>query len=260
MSPTKREVSAEIPELISRAAAPAHRGRSRERALAALLPALTCSAKASGFRAVAAGRWIVDVIVELAPRVPVREAGALRKQNPELSDAQIAELLIKRATKNSAALGAAAGGLAAVEFAAPPMLLAAPLQLAAEMLCVTAVELKLVAELHEILGQPAQGNATERASAYLMSWVRRRAVKPDVAAAGLAAVFGIAAKRELRSHVLRRLGRSTTTLAPFLAGAAAGAEVNRRATRSLGETLLAELRGASDERWFRQLPDEPANH
>jgi hypothetical protein len=34
-----------------------------------------------------------------------------------------------------------------------------------------------------------------------------------------------------------------TTLAPFLAGAVAGAIVNRRVTRSLGEKVTAELRG-----------------
>jgi hypothetical protein len=121
------------------------------------------------------------------------------------------------------------------------------------MLTVTAVELKLVAELHELLERPAQGSISDRASAYLMSWVRKRAISPQLGGAGLGAVFGAAAKRELRSQVLRRIGRSTTTLAPFMAGAVAGAEVNRRATKALGETLLAELRGLNEERWFRQV-------
>jgi hypothetical protein len=110
-----------------------------------------------------------------------------------------------------------------------------------------------VAELHEILGNAVVGTASQRASAYLMSWVHRRAFKPGAGGAELTAVFGTAAKRELRSQVLRRLGRSTTTLAPFFAGAVAGAEVNRRATKALGGTLLAELRGMAEQRWFRQL-------
>jgi hypothetical protein len=249
----------EIADLVARATTsgsdgdPASDRRSRQKALAALIPALTRSAKASGIRAVAAGRWLADLIIELAPRVPVRDALTLRRQHPGLSDIEIAERLIRQATKTTAALGAAAGGLAAVEFLSPPMLLAAPVQLAAEMLSVTAVELKLVAELHELLERPAKGSASERASAYLMSWVRRRAISPQVGGAGLGAVFGAAAKRELRSQVLRRIGRSTTTLAPFMAGAVAGAEVNRRTTKALGETLLAELRGLSEERWFRQV-------
>lgn len=253
-------VNDEIARLIAQAAGSEADGdsaagdrRSRQRALAALIPALTRSAKSSGLRAVAAGRWLADLIVELAPRVPVRDALALRRQHPGLSDADIAERLIRQATKSTAALGAAAGGLAAMEFLSPPMLLAAPVQLAAEILTVTAVELKLVAELHELLERPAQGTVAERASAYLMSWVRRRAISPQLGGAGLSAAFGAAAKRELRSQVLRRIGRSATTLAPFLAGAVAGAEVNRRATKALGETLLAELRGLSEERWFRQV-------
>jgi hypothetical protein len=231
--------------------------RGRQKALAALIPVLARSARASGFRAVTAGRWLVDEIVDLAPRIPIRDAAALRGQHLGLTDLQIAEHLIKKATRTTSALGAAAGGLAAVEFAAPPTLLATPIQLAAEMLTVTAVELKLVAELHEILGHPARGGAGERGAAYLMSWVHRRAVKPTAGNAGLTAILGTAAKRELRSQVLRRLGRSTTTLAPFLAGAVAGAEVNRRATRALGETLLAELRGMAADKWFRQLPGRP---
>ena len=249
--------SEEIAELVARAVSEDADGedrRSRQRALAALIPALTRSAKASGIRAVAAGRWLADLIIELAPRIPVRDAVTLRRQHPGLNDIEIAERLVRQATKTTAALGAAAGGLAAVEFLSPPLLLAAPVQVAAEMLSVTAVELKLVAELHELLERPARGSVSERASAYLMSWVRRRAISPQLAGSpGLGAVFGAAAKRELRSQVLRRIGRSATSLAPFMAGAVAGAEVNRRATKALGETLLAELRGLHEDHWFRQL-------
>lgn len=247
----------ELAELIARATDPAtgdatqrHR---REKALAALIPVLTRSAKESGIRAVAAGRWLVDLVVEVVPRLPVRNAWTLRDQHPGLTDIEIAERLIGNATKTTAALGAAAGGLAAVEFLSPPTLLAAPIQLAAEMLTVMAVEFKLVAELHEILGYPAHGSAAERASLYLMSWVRRRAVTTQIGAAGISSVLGVAAKRELRSQLMRRVGRSTTSLAPFLAGAVAGAEVNRRATKSLGEALLAELRGMAEDKWFRKL-------
>ena len=70
----------ELADLVARAAAAEPDGdstgarRSRQKALAALIPALTRSARASGIRAVAAGRWLADLIVELAPRVPVRDA------------------------------------------------------------------------------------------------------------------------------------------------------------------------------------------
>jgi hypothetical protein len=245
----------EIAELVARAAGPADADQrnSRQRALAALVPALARSARTSGVRAVAAGRWLVDLVLEIAPRLPVRDAQTLREHYPGLTDIEIAERLVRTATKTTAAIGAAAGGLSTMEFLAPPTLLAAPVQVAAEMLTVTAVELKMVAELHEILGYPAHGSTAERASLYVVSWMRRRAVGDSVGKAGIGAVLGASAKRELRSQLLRRIGRSTTSLAPFLAGAVAGAEVNRRATRQLGETLLAELRGRAQDRWFRRV-------
>jgi len=225
----------------------------RTRALAAMLPLLARRAKQAGLGAVTAGRWLSDELVELAPRIPVRDADALRRHHPGLADVEIAQLLVRNAKRTTAALGAAAGGVAAVEFAAPPTLLLVPVQLCAEILAVAAVELKLVAELHEILGSPAGGTRNERAAAYLMAWVRRRAVAPELKGAGLSILLGSAAKKELRSHVMRRMGRGTTKLAPFLAGAIAGAEVNRRATASLGEALTADLRGRKDTRWFRRV-------
>ena len=87
--------------------------------------------------------------------------------------------------------GAAAGVLASIEYAAPPTLLAAPVQLAAETLAVAAVELKLVAELHELAGEPARGSLVDRASTYLMSWTRQRAIDPTQPNSGLAAALSL---------------------------------------------------------------------
>jgi hypothetical protein len=210
-----------------------------------------------------AGRWLTDEVVDLAPKIAFRDADALRRRHPGMPDSDIAEQLIRNASRTTAAVGAAAGGVAAMEFLAPPAMLAAPAQLAAEVLAVTAVELRLVAELHEILGRSVSGSLTDRATAYLMSWMRRRAVTSELAATGVSAMLGDAAKRELRSHVLRRFGRGTTTLAPFLAGAVAGAEINRRSTRSLGEAVAADLTSRrppqlpADQAVTRLLPPGP---
>jgi hypothetical protein len=195
----------------------------------------------SGFRG--AGSLLADVLTDAAPRLRIRDAATLRAHHPGLTDDEVADVLVRNAARATAAFGAAVGALAAVEFAAPPTLLATPVQLAAETLAVAAVEIKLVAELHEIAGRPAYGSGTERGSEYLMSWVRQRALDPKAGAAGLSAVLGFAAKRELRSMLIHRAGRGVTKLAPFFAGAVAGGVVNRRATRSLGEKLTAELRG-----------------
>jgi hypothetical protein len=233
----------DIGELVARAAdddgAPTDRGRL----LGALARGLAASARAAGVRAVAAGQWLADVLAEAAPRIRIRDRLTLQSHHPGRDDDEIAEALIRHAGMTTAALGGAAGALAAAEFAAPPTLLAAPVQLAAETLAVAAVEVKLVAELHELYGQPAGGALSQRASAYLMSWVRQRAVEQSAAGSGLAGVLSRAAKRELRARLLRRVGRNVTSLAPFLAGAVAGAEVNRRATRGLGDKVAAELRG-----------------
>ncbi|HEX6756545.1 MAG TPA: hypothetical protein VF109_11460 [Mycobacteriales bacterium] len=189
------------------------------------------------------GRVLADAVADAAPRIPVRDADTLRAHHPGRTDDEIAETLVRTAARATGAFGAAVGGLAAVEFTAPLMLLAAPVQLAAEALAVAAVEVKLVAELHELYGEAAVGTGSERGVSYLLSWMHQRAVDPLATSNGLATVLGYAAKRELQTVLTRRLTRSVSKLAPFLAGAVAGAEINRRATRRLGDKLLAELRG-----------------
>jgi hypothetical protein len=215
----------------------------RSKGLALMTRGLTTSARGAGVRAVGGGRWLADEMVQLAPHIRFRDLKTLRTHHPGRTDEEIAQTLVRHAARTTAAIGAAAGVLASVEYAAPPTLLAAPVQLAAETLAVAAVELKLVAELHELTGQPARGSLVDRASLYLMSWTRQRAIDPTLPNSGLAAALGQTAKRELRIRLMRRLSRNLTSLAPLLAGAAAGAEINRRATRTLGDKLLAELRG-----------------
>lgn len=215
----------------------------RVQQLGGLASALAKSAKLAGIGAVAGGRWLAEVLLESAPRIPIRDAALLRTHHPDRTDDEIAEVLVRNTSRATATIGAAAGATVAAEYALPAMLLAAPVQLAAETLAVAAAEIKLVAELHELYGEPAAGKISERGSAYLMSWVRQRAIEPAVGGPRLALALGHTAKRELRARLLRRAGRNATSLAPMLAGAVAGAEVNRRATRALGEKLTAELRG-----------------
>ena len=234
--------TAALGELVARAA---DGDGDRRAQLATLARGLAAGTRrvAAGGGARGAGQLLADVLTDAAPRMRIRDAATLRLHHPGRSDDEIAEALVRAAARTTAAFGAAVGALAAVQFAAPPTLLAAPVQLAAETLAVAATEVKLVAELHEILGDPAPGSGAQRASAYLMSWVRQRALDPAAGAAGLSAVLGAAAKRELRTMLTRRAGRGLTKLAPFVAGAVAGGVVNRRVTRSLGDKVAAELRG-----------------
>jgi hypothetical protein len=220
---------------------------TRARALAALIPTLTASARHAGLRAVTAGRWLAETVIEIVPHLTVRDAQALRRQYPGLADDEIAARLVHSAARVTAAIGAAAGSLAAIEFTAPPALLASPVQLAAETVAVVAVEVRLVAELHEIAGLAIPGGMRVAGPAYLAAWVDRAAATPGQTV-GLANLLTATATRQLRNRLLRRMGRSATSMMPFMAGAVAGAEVNRRATHDLGERIRAELRGLRHRR------------
>jgi len=216
----------------------------RGRLIGRLIPMLGGSARRAGLGAVTGGRWLADLLVELAPHLPARDLATLREHHEGRSGDELAAALIQSASRASAAVGAAGGILAAVEFAAPPALLSTPVQLAAETLAVVAIEVKLIAELHEAYGVAVPGTGGQRATAYVTAWANGRGV--DITAPGtLGTALGTAARRELRRRMMRRVGRNVTTLAPFLAGAAAGAELNRRATRSLGEAVLHDLRSRS---------------
>jgi hypothetical protein len=61
----------------------------------------------------------------------------------------------------------------------------------------------------------------------------------------VATVLGTAGRKELQGRLLRRFGRSLTTLGPLLTGAAVAGYLNRRATRHLGEHIHKDLRPGS---------------
>ncbi|MBW8801876.1 MAG: hypothetical protein JF597_52610, partial [Streptomyces sp.] len=109
--------------------------------------------------ATVSGRRLADLLAdEVAPHLPVRDLLTLRQHHQGLSGDALADALIRNASIITAGIGAAAGALAAVEMAAPPALLAAPVQLAAETLAVVAVEVKLTAELHVVYGSAPRGS------------------------------------------------------------------------------------------------------
>lgn len=232
----------EVGDLVARLAADEVDRSERGRLLLRLAGLLAGGARAAGARAALSGRLLAEAVTDVAPHLPVRDLLTLRQHHGGRSGDELAESLIASAARTTAGIGAAGGALASAELAAPPTLLAAPVQLAAETLAVVAVELKLVAELHVVYGRAPLGSRTQVATAYLASWATKRGIDLTAGPPSLASVLGTAARAQLRSRVLRRLGRNVTTLAPFLAGAVAGAELNRRETRSLGDKLRADLR------------------
>ncbi|WP_030293853.1 hypothetical protein [Streptomyces katrae] len=179
---------------------------------------------------------IADRIIENAPRVPVRDLATLRAQFPGLGPDQLADKLIAGASYGTSTVGAGIG--AAAMLPVPP---AMPAELAAEVTGVAMIELKLIAELHEVYGLRAPGNLKERSLAYLTSWTEERGVdltKPTT----LNIALGGQMKRELRQQILKRTFRNLPNLMPFMVGAAVGAVMNRRDTRKLAEKVRADLR------------------
>ncbi|KAB1914605.1 hypothetical protein [Micromonospora sp. AMSO31t] len=216
-------------------------GRRRQ-----LLTRLVGQARARGltdlYKPKAAVRWMADTVAEIAPRVPIRDLATLRKHFPGLDDEALADRLIRNASRATAGVGAAGGGVAAVEWAVTPTLLSAPVLLAAETVAVVAIELKLIGELHEVHRLPVPAGGPQRAVSLVQSWATQRGVNPMMPGVGVSAVLGTAARRELRDSLLRRFGRNLTTLGPFLTGAAVAGYLNRRATRTLGDQLRKDLR------------------
>ncbi|NSC24325.1 hypothetical protein FM076_25515 [Streptomyces albus subsp. chlorinus] len=181
-------------------------------------------------------RAVADRIIETAPRVPVRDLDTLRTQFPGLGTEELADRLVAGATKGSAAVGAGVG--AAAMLPVPP---AMPAELAAEIVGVAGVELKLIAELHEVYGRRAPGNARERATAYLGAWASERGIEVT-RPASLNTAMGGPLRRQVRQQIMRRTLRNLPNLTPFLVGAAVGAYLNRRDTAKLARRIRADLR------------------
>ncbi|QEU91331.1 hypothetical protein [Streptomyces kanamyceticus] len=180
--------------------------------------------------------YLADRLIENAPRIPVRDLQTLRKQFPGLGPEQLADKLIAGAANATSTVGAGVG--AAAMMPVPP---AMPAELAAEITGVAAIELKLIAELHEVYGRRPEGNLKQRSTAYLNSWSEERGI--DVAKpATINAALGGQMKRELRQQIMKRTVRNLPNLMPFMVGAAVGAVMNRRDTKKLAARIREDLR------------------
>lgn len=238
---TPDEVAELVGKLVAQDGSPEETdGAERRRLLGRLGKALAASARKASASGVGRGRWLADVFLNIAPRLPIRDLATLQEHHYGLTGEQLADDLVRTAVKATTAVGAVGGALAAAEFAAPPLLLSAPAQLVAETLVVAAIEVKLLAELHEVYGIQVQGNGGQRAAQFALAWSKQRGVDPLAPATVLA--LGSAAKASLRNRLMRTLGRHLTTLGPFLTGAVAGGALNRLATRRLAEAVRGDLR------------------
>ncbi|MEV0415060.1 hypothetical protein AB0I68_30770 [Streptomyces sp. NPDC050448] len=209
---------------------------ARRRSGARRLQAVKSGVRKGGEHARAAVLLIADRVIENAPRVPVRDLATLRAQFPGLGPDQLADKLIAGASYGTSTVGAGIG--AAAMLPVPPAMAA---ELAAEVTGVAAIELKLIAELHEVYGLRPPGNLKDRSLAYLTAWTEERGVdltKPTT----LNIALGGQMKRELRQQIMKRTVRNLPILLPFMVGAAVGAVMNHRDTRKVAEKVRADLR------------------
>ncbi|WP_225827032.1 hypothetical protein [Streptomyces naphthomycinicus] len=206
-------------------------------------------ARRGGSRARAGLAYLADRIIEIAPRVPVRDLATLRRQFPGLGPEELADKLVAGAAAGTSTVGAGIG--AAAMLPVPP---AMPTELAAEITGVAAIELKLIAELHEVYGVRPPGNLGTRSTAYLSSWSGERGIdvtKPSTYDTAL----GGRMKRELRQQIMKRMVRDLPNLMPFMVGAAVGAVMNRRDTKRLAARIRADLR--KNQVPWDELPELP---
>ncbi|MEU6356497.1 hypothetical protein ABZ896_45530 [Streptomyces sp. NPDC047072] len=230
--------SAGAPTPVTRRRAAAIRDKARE------------GVRKGGSRARAGLSYLTDRIIENAPRVPVRDLATLRRQFPGLGPEELADKLVTGASAATATVGAGIG--AAAMLPVPP---AMPTELAAEITGVAAIELKLIAELHEVYGLRPPGNLKERSTAYLNSWSGERGIdvrKPSSVSGALNSQM----KQQLRQQIMKRMVRDLPNLMPFLVGAAVGAVMNRRDTRKLADRIRKDLRGIQVP--WDALPELPA--
>src|SRR5262245_8348997 len=65
-------------------------------------------------------QWIADVVGDVAPHLQVRDLETLRRHYDGLDGEQLAERLVRNASRVTAGIGAAGGGVAAIEWVATP--------------------------------------------------------------------------------------------------------------------------------------------
>lgn len=220
-------------------------GSPRQRARATRV--IGSSMRAAGARSVTTGRWLAETVLDAAGHVAIRDLATLQSHHHGKQGRALADALVRTASRTTAGLGALAGAVAGAEELSPPTWLAIPAELVVETLAVVAIEMKLLGELQEVFGQPVRGTPGERALLLAKAWAEGRGITPTTVAkpGGVAVALGGTTRREvvhlLQRRLARRALRSLSALAPLLAGAVAGAEVNRRATRTLGQAVVRDL-------------------
>lgn len=211
-----------------------------------LQKSLLDSARGAGGKAVASGKWLSEWVVDNAPRIPVRDGATLSAHHNGLVGDALARELIDVAGKTSMTIGGAVGALVGLETMIPPTWLTLPVELAVETGAVAVIELKLVAELHEVYGMGFEGRPRDKGLMIVKAWAERRGITPSGMAKDKLKLSSRALReeviRQVRRRLVRRATRNLTSFIPLFVGAAAGAYANRKATREVGQAVMDDLR------------------
>lgn len=198
------------------------------------------------------GKGLADLLFYVAPRLPVRNIDGLHGAYGGVTGGTLAAQVIKSASRNSAAVGGITGALATAGELAPPLWVTLPVEILAETLLVTAIEMRMIAELHGVYDIPIVGDVDDRGLAIVEAWSTRRGVdmkrlskngRSELAGGGMSKHVSRVVKRKLMNRAARNLG----TLAPLFLGAVIGAETNRRSTRDIGSAITHDLANKSPE-------------
>jgi len=233
----------EMADLLGRAAA----GKVDKATLKQLAQLLHRSFRVSRKGIRLSGASLAELMLKTAPRIPIRDAQTLSAQYGGMTGPALAGEVIRNAGRSSAAIGALTGALASAGALAPPLWVMLPAEVIGETLLISAIEMKLVAELHEIYGRPIHGSHSQRGMAIVEAWSERRGVHIEDLATddGVSHALGRGTRNQMiqmvRRKLLARAARNISSLAPLFIGAAAGAEINRRATRDLGDAVVRDL-------------------
>jgi hypothetical protein len=204
--------------------------------------ALAASARRAGRRAVLTGRWLADTVVEVAPRLPVRDAATLSAHHDGLTGDALARSVVRAGGRVSGGIAAAAGGIITAQEVSVAGLLLVPFELAALTVLVVGTEVKVVTELHHVAGRELPGGPRRRTEAAIVSWMSGRAAPPtELSATVRGDLLGRAGRQQLAQELRSRFARNLTALAPFLTGAVAAAYLNRKATLAIGTLVARDL-------------------
>ena len=244
MGPDQQERN-RLADMLGRAAA----GQINKEVVGGIASVLRRSLKVSRRGVTVSGHGLADLLVFTAPRIPIRSRAQLEEQFAGMNGAALAGHLIRNASRSSGMVGGATGALASAQALAMPFWVLLPAEILTETLLIAVVEMRMVAELHEVYGYPIVGDSSTRGVAILAAWSERRGVPVERLSSpeGLAQALGRNTRGQIMHVVKRRImvraARNITTLAPLFVGAVAAAEINRRATRDLGDSVVRDLAG-----------------